>query len=70
MPIVHWRQSAWNVKTCFLGEKKKKKEKKNISVACWNFFLRALNIKRQFYVYSSLRHLLRNGIIYCNMSWL
>ena len=30
---------------------------------------RVLSSKNQFYVYSSLRHLLWNGIIFCNSSW-
>ena len=33
----HWRQFAWNFKTCFLGEKKKEKKSKKYHqhVICW-----------------------------------
>ena len=43
--------------------------KKNISVCrLLKILPRVLNINSQFYVYSSLRHLLWNTFIFCNMS--
>ena len=43
------------------------KKKKILYVVCWKFYPSMLGIKRQFYVYFSLRHLLWNGIIFCTI---
>ena len=45
------------------------KNKKIISVCrLLKILPRVLSVKSQFYVYSSFRHLLWIGIIFCNMS--
>ena len=45
-----------------------KNKKKNSVCHLLKILPRVLSIKSQFYVYSTLRHLLWNWIIFCNMS--
>ena len=44
--------------------------KKNISVSSAENFTQSAKDSGQFYVYSSLRHLLWNGIVFCTCKYL